>query len=287
MSVFTEQVLIDKLSHMSNSQQSIETLSHWILYHRKHVDKSVKVWEKEIFKAPPERKILFLYLANHVMQSSRKKGNDFIQAFSKIIKPCILHVYRDGNSQKEVMRVLDLWKERNVLSLNFVEDIKRSLSGQHQSQTPIPPRVEPQNVASLPTALISSSQQLPMDPNFLAIIDALQVVQQGEMSNLFLQDEISSLLAQKGNPISSQNSELYINELIADIERRNEVINKVSNFLEEQKHIVSNRKELLKQLYELQSSYSGPITSIGIKRGSDLSNNNEESHPQKKNKNRK
>lgn len=95
-----------------------------------------------------------------------------------------------------------------------------------------------------------------MDPNFLAIIDALQVVQQGEMSNLFLQDEISSLLAQKGNPISSQNSELYINELIADIERRNEVINKVSNFLEEQKHIVSNRKELLKQLYELQSSYS-------------------------------
>lgn len=95
-----------------------------------------------------------------------------------------LKIKRDGNSQKEVMRVLDLWKERNVLSLNFVEDIKRSLSGQHQSQvffnflfkffsfffekikTPIPPRVEPQNVASLPTALISSSQQLPVFKTF-------------------------------------------------------------------------------------------------------------------------
>lgn len=81
MSVFTEQVLIDKLSHMSNSQQSIESnsfffekiqftiyscqipktkaLSHWILYHRKHVDKSVKVWEKEIFKGKKKSLLFF------------------------------------------------------------------------------------------------------------------------------------------------------------------------------------------------------------------------------------
>lgn len=87
-------------------------------------------------------------------------------------------------------------------------------------------------------------------------MDALQAVQQEEMNQLFLQDEIASLLSKPLNQIQSQDLQYYINLLSANVDRRNEVVNRVNAFLEEQQNLISNRKELLDQLLELQSSIS-------------------------------
>lgn len=50
MSAFTEQALIKKLADLNTSSQSIQTLSLWLIHHRKHHANIVKIWIKELQK---------------------------------------------------------------------------------------------------------------------------------------------------------------------------------------------------------------------------------------------
>lgn len=47
---FTDGTLVKKLVELNASQQSIQTLSLWVIHHRKHCDKIVKSWFKELQK---------------------------------------------------------------------------------------------------------------------------------------------------------------------------------------------------------------------------------------------
>lgn len=50
MSSFSESALEKKLTELSSSQQSVQTLSLWIIHHRKHSALIVKVWHRELKK---------------------------------------------------------------------------------------------------------------------------------------------------------------------------------------------------------------------------------------------
>ncbi|ETE61825.1 Regulation of nuclear pre-mRNA domain-containing protein 1B, partial [Ophiophagus hannah] len=50
MSSFSESALERKLSELSNSQQSVQTLSLWLIHHRKHAGPIVVVWHRELRK---------------------------------------------------------------------------------------------------------------------------------------------------------------------------------------------------------------------------------------------
>ena len=50
MSAFSEAALEKKLSELSNSQQSVQTLSLWLIHHRKHSQTIVTVWLNELKK---------------------------------------------------------------------------------------------------------------------------------------------------------------------------------------------------------------------------------------------
>lgn len=50
MAGFTENALVRKLQDLNSSQQSIQTLSLWLIHHRKHHAAIVKTWFKELLK---------------------------------------------------------------------------------------------------------------------------------------------------------------------------------------------------------------------------------------------
>lgn len=56
MSAFSEAALEKKLSELSNSQQSVQTLSLWLIHHRKHSRPIVTVWERELRKGERSRR---------------------------------------------------------------------------------------------------------------------------------------------------------------------------------------------------------------------------------------
>ncbi|XP_071399345.1 regulation of nuclear pre-mRNA domain-containing protein 1B isoform X3 [Centroberyx affinis] len=152
MSSFSESALEKKLSELSNSQQSVQTLSLWIIHHRKHSALIVKVWHRELKKAKSTRKLTFLYLANDVIQNSKKKGPEFTKDFESVLVDACSHVASSrcsslletgsrspvflsaGNSReadesckKHMERLLNIWKERSLYRNDFIQQLKLAI----------------------------------------------------------------------------------------------------------------------------------------------------------------
>uniref|UniRef100_A0A2K6SXT3 Regulation of nuclear pre-mRNA domain containing 1B n=1 Tax=Saimiri boliviensis boliviensis TaxID=39432 RepID=A0A2K6SXT3_SAIBB len=100
MSSFSESALEKKLSELSNSQQSVQTLSLWLIHHRKHAGPIVSVWHRELRKAKSNRKLTFLYLANDVIQNSKRKGPEFTREFESVLVDAFSHVA--SNRREEI-----------------------------------------------------------------------------------------------------------------------------------------------------------------------------------------
>ncbi|KAJ3677325.1 hypothetical protein LUZ60_003049 [Juncus effusus] len=115
-SVFSEQVLGDKLSKLNNTQQCIETLSHWCIFHRKDAEKIVQTWDKQFHDSDKERKIPFLYLANDILQNSKKNGKEFVEEFWKVLPAALREMTQHGDERAKtvVSRLVDIWEERRV-----------------------------------------------------------------------------------------------------------------------------------------------------------------------------
>ncbi|XP_076840806.1 regulation of nuclear pre-mRNA domain-containing protein 1B isoform X2 [Brachyhypopomus gauderio] len=129
MSSFSESALEKKLSELSNSQQSVQTLSLWIIHHRKHSSSIVRVWHRELKKAKSSRKLTFLYLANDVIQNSKKKGPEFTRDFEGVLVDACSHVARetDESCRKHMERLLNIWQERSLYRADFIQQLKLAI----------------------------------------------------------------------------------------------------------------------------------------------------------------
>ncbi|XP_020219467.1 regulation of nuclear pre-mRNA domain-containing protein 2 isoform X2 [Cajanus cajan] len=95
--IFDGQILAEKLLKLNNSQQSIESLSHWCISHRKRAKEIVETWDKLFNASQKEQGISFLYLANDILQNSRRKGSEFVNEFWKVLPVALRHVYESGD----------------------------------------------------------------------------------------------------------------------------------------------------------------------------------------------
>ncbi|KAM4692214.1 regulation of nuclear pre-mRNA domain-containing protein 1B isoform 2-T2 [Rhinophrynus dorsalis] len=140
MASFTEPALEKKLSELSNSQQSVQTLSLWLIHHRKHAATIVTVWQRELRRAKANRKLTFLYLANDVIQNSKRKGPEFTREFENVLLDAFSHVSREAEEEcrKPLERLLHIWQERSVYSSDFIQQIRLAIdSDDSPRETPV------------------------------------------------------------------------------------------------------------------------------------------------------
>jgi len=130
MAGFSASSFKNKLEKLSESQQSIQTLSHWVQYHKKSVKESAAIWAKEVLRATPERRLLYIYLANDIMQNSRRKGNTFVEEFGAqlpIVMPDTFLACPDRTREK-LLRLLSIWEERRVVPGNLITELRGSMN---------------------------------------------------------------------------------------------------------------------------------------------------------------
>ncbi|KAH7283531.1 hypothetical protein KP509_34G011700 [Ceratopteris richardii] len=115
-SAFNSQILAEKLKKLNNSQQSIETLSHWCIFHRKKARLVVETWDKQFRELSKEQQVPFLYLANDILQNSRRRGGEFVTEFWKILPGALKDVLQKGDDRVHnvVFRLVDIWDDRKV-----------------------------------------------------------------------------------------------------------------------------------------------------------------------------
>ncbi|CAH2039439.1 unnamed protein product, partial [Iphiclides podalirius] len=130
MAGFTENALIRKLQDLNSSQQSIQTLSLWLIHHRKHHAAVVKTWFKELLKAKDSKQLTFMYLANDVIQNSKKKGPEYGKEFGEVLIESFQHMAKTGINAKtkhSLHRILSIWQERGVYDAQKIQEFKEAM----------------------------------------------------------------------------------------------------------------------------------------------------------------
>lgn len=134
-SVFNEQILADKLSKLNSTQQCIETLSHWCIFHRSKAELIVTTWEKQFHSSEVAQKVPLLYLANDILQNSKRKGNEFVSEFWKVLPGALKDLIEKGDDHGKnvVTRLVNIWEERRVFG-SRAKSIKGVLLGEESPQ---------------------------------------------------------------------------------------------------------------------------------------------------------
>ncbi|KAF8082249.1 hypothetical protein N665_0841s0016 [Sinapis alba] len=114
--VFSEEILIDKLAKLNSTQQSIETLSHWCIFNRVKAELIVTTWEKQFHSTEMAQKVPLLYLANDILQNSKRQGNEFVQEFWNVLPKAVKDIVSQGDDRGKgvVSRLVKIWEDRKV-----------------------------------------------------------------------------------------------------------------------------------------------------------------------------
>eukprot|EP01006_Ploeotia_vitrea_P007212 TRINITY_DN16434_c0_g1_i1.p1 TRINITY_DN16434_c0_g1~~TRINITY_DN16434_c0_g1_i1.p1 ORF type:complete len:393 (-),score=64.35 TRINITY_DN16434_c0_g1_i1:83-1087(-) len=79
-------------------------------------------------EAPRSRKMAFLYLANDVIQNSRRKSPDFSQSFSRVLLEAFKDAASNAVSQKDMLRLPQIWQDRGVFTADFCRQIRETVT---------------------------------------------------------------------------------------------------------------------------------------------------------------
>lgn len=130
---FNDDVLLKKIKDLVNTQQSVQTLSLWLIHHRLHSKSIVQTWLSELLAAQKcERKITYIYLANDILQNSRKKGSEFLKEFSAALPAAIENTSKaaDSKTRFTLERIFNIWKDRRIYPDEVIKKFKVILHSQ-------------------------------------------------------------------------------------------------------------------------------------------------------------
>ncbi|CAH2283790.1 regulation of nuclear pre-mRNA domain-containing 1A isoform X2 [Pelobates cultripes] len=269
MSAFSEAALEKKLSELSNSQQSVQTLSLWLIHHRKHSQVIVTVWDRELRKAKPSRKLTFLYLANDVIQNSKRKGPEFTKDFAPVIADAFKHVSSetDESCKKHLGRVLSIWEERAVYENDVLEQLKAALYGEKKPKKRPYEEVKIEHQDDYEDDEFSARNSPEEPPQTTDLIRALQELENAASGDAAVHQRIGSLPVEvqdvslldkitdkeSGNQLSKMVDDAcmlladYNGRLAAEIDDRKQLTRMLSDFLRCQKEVLDEKEQQLEK----------------------------------------
>lgn len=130
---FSDATLSKKIQELNNTQQSVQTLSLWLIHHRKHSKTIVQTWLRSLLAAKNcDRKINFIYLANDILQNSRKKGDEFLKEFLSALPEAINNtsLVADSKTRFTLERIFNIWKDRKIYPDETIKKLKTILHAQ-------------------------------------------------------------------------------------------------------------------------------------------------------------
>ncbi|KAK4892822.1 hypothetical protein LTR27_008736 [Elasticomyces elasticus] len=139
---YTPDAVLAKLSTLNESQDSIVSVAQWLLFHRRHADKTSQLWLSTLTSAPTStnssppalsvaKKLNLIYLANEVVQQSRARGKqDFVLAFEPVVGEGVGAAYKGANegTQGKIRRVVEVWRQRAVFSKPILDVVEGRMS---------------------------------------------------------------------------------------------------------------------------------------------------------------
>ncbi|KAL3429176.1 RNA polymerase II-binding domain-containing protein [Aspergillus tetrazonus] len=114
---YTDDSVKAKLSALNETQEGIVTVAQWVMFHRRHAERTAQLWLQKLRDSPAAKRLNLIYLANEVAQQSRaRRKEDFLIAFSPIIAEAVAIAYKGASNdiQQKLRRVVEVWRQRNI-----------------------------------------------------------------------------------------------------------------------------------------------------------------------------
>lgn len=77
--------------------------------------------------AKDSKQLTFMYLANDVIQNSKKKGPEYGKEFGEVLEGALKHMAKTGINAKtkhSLHRILNIWQERGVYDAQKIQELK-------------------------------------------------------------------------------------------------------------------------------------------------------------------
>lgn len=137
MALFTPDSFRTKLDKLLPTQESIETLSHWLLFHHRHANSAIDTWNQFILQPtlPIDKKLTLLYVMNDVVQKSKRKGQvEFAEGFCSVLDTVLSDpVWKENDPQRQqLMRLISVWGERQIFPKSELNRFESLISTQDE-----------------------------------------------------------------------------------------------------------------------------------------------------------
>ncbi|CAH2098210.1 unnamed protein product [Euphydryas editha] len=116
-----------KLTQLKDTQESIQSLSAWCLKQRLHHKKIVSSWLNVLKRVKVEQRLVLFYLANDVIQYSKRKNYEFVESWGLNLQKATPLV-RDEKVRSKILRIFKIWEQRSVYDDEFLSDLTGLLS---------------------------------------------------------------------------------------------------------------------------------------------------------------
>ncbi|KAI9679581.1 MAG: Regulation of nuclear pre-mRNA domain containing protein 1B [Trizodia sp. TS-e1964] len=135
---YTDDAVLAKLSSLNESQESIVTVAQWVLFHKRHAERTAQLWLQRLNDSTISKKLNLIYLVNEVTQQSRaRRKSDFIVAFSPVIVEAITIAYKGSTAdvQLKLRRVVEVWRQRQVFDPTLQDVIEAKIAELEKSRS--------------------------------------------------------------------------------------------------------------------------------------------------------
>ncbi|XP_048004711.1 formin-like protein 3 isoform X2 [Leguminivora glycinivorella] len=116
-----------KLMQLKDTQESIQGLSSWCLKQREHHKKIVASWLNVLKRVKVEQRLTLFYLANDVIQYSKRKNYEFVESWGLNLQKATPLV-REEKVRQKILRIFKIWEQRSVYDDEFLSDLTGLLS---------------------------------------------------------------------------------------------------------------------------------------------------------------
>ncbi|XP_063897180.1 regulation of nuclear pre-mRNA domain-containing protein 2 isoform X10 [Helicoverpa armigera] len=116
-----------RLMQLKDTQESIQGLSSWCLKQRPHHKKIVSSWLNVLKRVKVEQRLVLFYLANDVIQYSKRKNYEFVESWGLNLQKATPLV-RDEKVRPKILRIFKIWEQRSVYDDEFLSDLTGLLS---------------------------------------------------------------------------------------------------------------------------------------------------------------
>ena len=99
---------------------------------RRHAERIAQVWLQRMKESPPNKKLVLIYLANEITQTSKmRKKEEFLRAYEPILPEATAVAYRGSpvDIQNKIRRVVEVWRSRQIFSLSCQQEIEKGIDG--------------------------------------------------------------------------------------------------------------------------------------------------------------